>query len=671
MWTFDNPPAAALQKEYGFKPDKEWLDHLRLASARLNDGGSGSFVSPDGLLLTNSHVASGQLQKISTPEHDFRKNGFLARTRAEEIPCPDLEVNVLMSMENVTARMLRAVKPELPTAQALKARQAEMGKIEKESLDATGLRSEVVALYHGGEYWLYRYKKHTDVRMVFAPEAQIAYFGGDPDNFTYPRYDLDMALLRVYENDHPLKTDQYLKWNSKGAEPGELVFVSGNPGTTRRLETIAQLETERDILLPATLEGMRRRVRLLLEYAKRGEEQARQAAAGLLSAQNSVKVREGRLRGLQDSRNMDVKRKEEAEFRAKVTGKSSWQRAYGSAWEDIALAEKKHRKLFPTYFYRRIGGYRMPGSALNVVRYVTEVKKPDALRLEEFHEAGLESLRFRLLSPAPVYPELEEVVLADNLEESSKVLGPQDPFLQAVLAGRTPAETAHAVISGTKWADLAFRKSLLEGGEEAVAASKDPLVELARKVDPMLRELKKEMDDQVESVEVEAGEKIGQARFAVYGKSAYPDATFTLRLSYGTVAGYPMNGTQAPPFTTLYGLYERAFAFGLKPPYDLPERYLKRQSSLDLSQRMNFVTTHDIIGGNSGSPVVNREGEMVGLIFDGNIESLLGDYLYDGAANRAVAVHPAAMLHLLRKAYDADALADELEGGKPGLAKKN
>jgi len=670
LWTFDNPPVTALQEKYGFTPTRDWLDRVRLSSLRLNDGGSGSFVSADGLLLTNSHVASGQLQKVSTDKHDYRKDGFYAKTRAEEIKCPDLEINVLVSMEEVTDRVQKAVKEKMSAAEALKARRAEAGKIEKESLDATGLRSDVVALYQGGEYWLYRYKKYTDLRMVFAPESQIAYFGGDPDNFTYPRYDLDMALLRVYENGKPLKTEHYLKWSPKGAEPGELVFVSGNPGTTARLKTCEQLETERDFVVPMALAGLKRRVKVLQDYAALGAEEAPQAAAGLLSFQNGVKVREGLIRSLTDPKVMQIKQKMEKEFKAKVAGNGSWQQAYGSAWDDVSRAESKRRKMYKVFYYRRMGGYRLPSRALTLVRYVAEARKPDGERLQEFHEAGLESVRFQLLSPAPLYPKLEEAMLADSLAESLEALGPDDPFLQAVLEGKAPAEAAHRLISGTRLADAAFRKSLLDGGEAAVAASQDPLIALARKVDPMLREARKQMEDEVDSVEVQAGEKIGQARFAAYGKSAYPDATFTLRLSYGTVAGYPMNGTLAPPFTTLYGLYERAYAFGLKPPFDLPERYLKRKGMLDLASRLDFVTTNDVIGGNSGSPVVNKSGELVGLIFDGNIESLLGDYLYDGDTNRSIAVHPAAMLHLLRKAYDAGPLADELEGKATVQAKR-
>jgi len=662
MWTFDNPPLKALREKYAFTPTQAWLDHLRLASVRINDGGSGAFVSSEGLVLTNSHIATGQLQKVSSEKKDYQKDGFTARSRSQEIPCPDMEINVLVSMEDVTRRVLASIKQGMSTEQALSARQAEVGKIEKESLDTTGLRSEMVTLYQGGEYWLYRYKNYTDIRLVFAPESSISFFGGDEDNFTYPRHDLDMALLRVYENGKPLNSRDYLKWNSSGAKDGELVFVSGNPGSTGRLKTLAQLETERDFLEPMLLHSLQRLEAALGEYASRGPEEARQAGTSLLEMQNAIKALGGMLQGLRSEATMEQKLKSEEEFKARVAANPDWQRAYGSAWNDIARAEKKTRKMFKLTFNRRLVGGSLPDTAIDLVRYVTETQKPDAERLEEFHEAGLESVRYQILSPAPVYPKLEETLLAASLAESLQALGPGDPWISAALAGKSPAQRAHELISGTKLGDVAFRKSLMEGGAAVVQASNDPLIVLARTVDPIDRATRKQREDQIESIEVKAGEQIGQARFAAYGKSVYPDATFTPRLSYGTVRSYPTNGTQAQPFTTLYGLYDRAFAFNFKPPYDLPGEYIQLKSALDLSTRLNFISSTDVVGGNSGSPVVNRAGELVGLIFDGNIESLLGDFLYDEATNRSIAVHPAAMIHLLRKVYDAAPLADELEG---------
>ncbi|MGB2652212.1 MAG: S46 family peptidase, partial [Candidatus Acidiferrum sp.] len=392
------------------------------------------------------------------------------------------------------------------------------------------------------------------------------------------------------------------------------------------------------------------------------EEQKRQAATQIFYIQNTLKVFKGEREGLLDKDLMANLEKKEADFRAKVDGNPEWKKAYGSAWDEIAEATKKFDSRFKQLVLWRFSQAPMAGNALTIVQYVAEVKKPDAQRLEGFHQAGLDSLRFRLLSPAPSYPEMEKAMLIEHLREIHEELGPKDPFAAAILNGKPIEHAVDDLFATTKMADPAFRKSLLEGGEAAVAASTDPMIQMARRIDPLEREIVKWREDEVESVETTAGEKLGKARFAIYGKSTYPDATFTLRLSYGTVKRYPMNGTIAPPVTTLYGLYDRSFSFDGKPPFDLPKRYLAGRSKLDLSTRFNFVNTCDIIGGNSGSPVVNRQGELVGLIFDGNIESLVSDYVYDGARSRAVAVHTAAMMEALRKLYDAGALADELEG---------
>jgi hypothetical protein len=669
MWTFDNPPIKQLKERYGFEPTREWLDHVRLSSVRFNDGGSGSFVSPRGLVLTNHHVALTQLQKLSSPAKDYVKDGFFARAEAEELKCPDLEVNVLVAMEDVTPRVLSAVKPGMSDEAALKARKAAMAKIEKESLERTGLRSDVIPLYQGGEYWLYQYKKYTDMRLVFAPEQQIAFFGGDPDNFTYPRHDLDFALFRIYENGKPVESKDYLKWNAKGAGDGELVFVSGHPGSTSRLETMTQIETQRDYVLPLALKSLNRRAETARRYGAQGPEQARQAARIIFFTENSLKVDKGRAQGLADKNLAAKMQKDEASFRALVASKPEWEKAYGGAWDAIAQAEMKHRQILKTYRLYSLRWSRLAEIALNIVQYVAEVKKPDGERLKDshdrqkdYHDSQLDSLRFRLFSPAPIYPRYEAAMLEGALQLSLEELGANDPFMKAVLGARTPAEVAKAAVEGTKLADPAFRKSLVEGGEAAVQASGDPMIGLARTIDPFDRQRIKAFEDNVESVETPAGEKIGQARFAVYGKSLYPDATFTLRLAYGAVKGYPMNGTQAPPMTTFFGLYDRAYSFGLKPPYNLPARYLERRTRLDLAGPLDFVSTCDIIGGNSGSPVINKQGELVGLIFDGNIESLVGDYVYYEVNNRAVAVHSGAIIEALRELYDASSLADELEG---------
>jgi hypothetical protein len=661
MWTFDNPPLKQLQEKYHFTPAQEWLDHVRLSSVRLNDGGSGSFVSAHGLLLTNHHVARGQLQKNSTKEHDYIQNGFYAATLGQEMKSPDLEVNVLVSMENVTARVLAALKTAKTPGEEFAARKAAIAEIERESQQKTGLRSDVVTLYHGGEYWLYRYKKYNDVRLVFAPEQQIAFFGGDPDNFTYPRYDLDMALFRVYENGKPLETRDYLKWNPKGAADNELAFVAGHPGSTARLDTMAQLEYLRDVSTPVTIKNLKSRLTVLHQYSALGPEQARQAATMIFGLENSLKSAEGRYKGLLDAGVMAKQRKEEEEFKTKVMGNAQWKAAYGDAWDATAEAEKKAATRFKEQLFRTVNS-QFATIAMDIVQYVAEVKKPDGERLAGYHESQLDSLKYRMFSPAPIYPAFEIARLTGSLENSLAELGPNDPFLKIVLDGRTPKQAAAALVNGTKLADPAVRRKLVDGGEAALAASDDPMIVLARKLDPMRRETIKWSEDNVSSVLQRAGEQLGKARFAVYGKTTYPDATFTLRLSYGQVKGYPMNGTLAPYKTTLYGLYDRARSFDFEGPFALPSRFMEGRDKLDLATPLNFVTTNDVVGGNSGSPVINSKAEIVGLVFDGNIESLVGDFVYDGETNRTVAVHTAAMTEALRKLYNAPGLLKELLG---------
>lgn len=662
MWTFDNPPVQQLQTRYGFTPTKAWLDHVRLSSVRFNDGGSGSFVSPTGLVLTNHHVAADELEKVSTPQHDYFNNGFYAATEADEIKSPDLEINVLESMENVTAAVQAVVKPGMSDTQALKARQAEMARIEKESLQKTGLRSDVVTLYQGAEYWLYRYKKYTDVRLVFAPEQQAAFFGGNDDNFTYPRYDLDMAIFRVYENGKPIHSSNYLRWNSRGAADGELVFVSGNPGSTDRQLTMSQLQTERDETLPDLLIGIRGLLKTVNAYSALGSQQALQADELSLELANDDKALGGELAGLQNPRIMTEKSQSERNLRTAVQKNPELEKKYGGAWDAIAAAQQKLRPRAKQLYFRTLSP-TFAQTVVRIVRYTEQVQKPDADRLPGYHDAQLSSLKFELLSPAPVHIALQQELLTTLLTEAQENLGPSDAFVQAAFDGaKSPAAAAAAAFANTKLTDPAVRKALLEGGVAAIQASNDPLIVFARRVEPVLRETYEWYRNNVQSVESQAGRQLGLARFAIYGKSTYPDATFTLRLSYGTLKGYPMNGTVAPYQTTFYGLYNRAYGFDDKPPFNLTDRYRKGVSILNLATPLNFVTDCDIIGGNSGSPVINRSGELVGLIFDGNIESLVGDYVYDERTNRAVAVHPGAMMEALRKLYHADALANELQG---------
>ena len=654
MWTLVNLPVRQLKARYGFTPSPEWIERARLASVRFNDGGSGAFVSPNGLVLTNHHVARGQLQKMSTEKKDHVKDGFFARRPSEEQPCPDLELNVLVSTEDVTASILAAIDAKASDEERNAQRKAEISRVEKESFDKTRLRSDVVELYQGGQYQLYRYKRYTDIRLVMAAEMQAASYGGDDDNFVFPRHDLDMAFFRVYEDGRPVRSPAYFRWSKSGAKDGELVFVSGHPGRTDRLKTLRQLEFERDLALPTLLTKSAYRRRILAAYAARGPEAARRAGNHIYRIENGVKATAGMLEGLKDPRLMAGKKAEEDSLRAAARPELA------SAWGRIAAAQEKLAARWKELRYRDNGDSRLAGIANTLVRYAAEVEKPNDVRYEEFRDSELDSLRFLLFSPAPIYPDLEEVLLAADLQESLDELGPEDPYVKAALGGRAPQEVAHELIAGTRLADPQERRRLVAGGREAVAASADPLIAWARGLDALYRALRKWREDEIESVETLDGNRIAQARFSLYGRSAYPDATFTLRLSYGKVAGYEENGTKIPPMTTFYGLYDRAASFDGRPPFDLSPLEARRREDVGLAVPLDFATTNDVIGGNSGSPVFNRDGEYVGLIFDMNIPSLVLRYAYTEDRARAVAVHSSGILEALRKIYRMDSLGDEL-----------
>ncbi len=666
MWTFDNPPLPLLAERYDFEPDAGWLEHVRLASVRFMDGGSGSFVSPHGLVVTNHHVAAGQLQKLSTAEKNYMATGFYARELADEIECPDLEVNVLVSYEQVTERIRGAIAPDMQPAAALKARRAARARIEKQCQDETGLRCDVVSLYHGGQYWLYRSRKYTDVRLVFAPEAQAAFFGGDYDNFTYPRYALDAAFFRVYQDGRPLRSEHYLEFKPQGAARGELVFITGHPGRTDRLDTVRQLEYQRDRRYPRVLEYIDRVLAAMRDYGARGPEQKRRATMVELGFQNGKKALSGELRGLQQPELLADKRRAEAALRRAVAADDKLAAAYGGAWARIEGVYEKHGAELARRAYRSLAYASLARKAVTVVQYVTEIEKPDAERLDGYHDAELEELRFKLLSPAPIYTDLEAVMLETSLRFAADHLPAGDPWVEIIAAAGGPAAAAAAAMKHTRLDQAEQRRALIEGGREAVEGSDDPLIALARQWAPLLAAEERWRKDTVESRITPAREDIARARFAVHGSDAYPDATFTLRLTFGPVAGYPMNGTRAPHQTTLYGLYDRALGFDRRAPWNLPQRYRERRRRLKLDTQVDFVAECDIIGGNSGSPVIDRQARLVGVVFDGNIESLSNRFLFDAERSRAVAVSADYILEALERLYDATTLADEIL--RPGSA---
>ncbi len=671
MWLYNAPPKDTIKARYGFELTQEWLDHVRLSSVRFNNGGSGSFVSADGLTFTNHHVGAGCVQQLSTEGHDYIKTGFYAKTQAEEAKCPNLELNQLVGIEDVTEKVNAGVKAGMSAAEAGQAQRAAMSQVEKDCSTATGLRCDVVIFYSGQVYNLYKYKKYTDVRLVFAPEFEIAFFGGDPDNFTYPRFDLDITFFRVYENGKPAHLDHYLQWSRTGVKDGDLIFVSGHPGNTGRMLTMAQLDFLRDVQYPSTLKLLQRRVSLLQEFSKQSEENARIAKEDIFGLQNSQKAITGYQSGLLDKAIMDAKAADEAKLRAsfKADPKNA---GAADPWDEIAQAIKVQQSIYPNLTnLERMRGFnsRLAQTARVLVRVAAEKPKPNQERMREFRDSNLPSFEQQLFSTEPIYKNLEIALLTDSLSEMQDSLGKDNADVQKVLQGKTPADAAKDLITNTKLDQVAVRKQLYEGGETAIDASTDPLIVVMRAIDPTARAARKQFEDKVDSVVRHDGTIVAKARFAQSGFAQPPDATFTLRLSYGTVKGYPESGKAIPFATNMGGAYEHAAEHNSQPPYNLPESWLKSKASLDLKTPLNFVSTADIIGGNSGSPTVNKKGEVVGIIFDGNIESLPWNFAFSDVQGRAVSVDSRGIQEALRKVYGANALADELLGTKAEGAK--
>jgi len=665
MWLFNAFPKDKVQAKYGFAPDQAWLDHVRLSSARAPNGSS-SFVSADGLIFTNHHIAQDCIHDLSTSGKDYMKTGFYAPTRADEAKCPGMEFLVLQEMEDVTAKVNAAVKPGMSLSEAGRAQREEMFSLEKQC--STGeIRCDVVTLYSGAMYSLYKYRKYDDIRLVFAPEFYIAFFGGDPDNFEYPRYDLDISFFRAYENGAPAKIQNYLKWSPNGASDGELVFVSGHPGRTGRLLTTDQLAFLRDYQFPLQLGSYARRIDVLQKFAAQSAENERESQSDLFGVQNSLKAVTGYEGGLKDPELMAKKAADEKGLQQFVNSSPDRRKLFGDPWTEITKTVEVQKEIYKPLFYLDVlGGFRgtLARYARDIVRSAYEKQKPNSQRIRGFQDSQLPTLEQRLFSTGPIYKGLEQAELAGSLAEMQDGLGAGNPDVQKALGGKSPGDRAKEVIEGTKLDDVAVRKQLYEGGAAAVNTSTDPLIVLMRDIEPDAAAIHGRDEDQVQSVVRQSGGNIGKALFAEKGLDVAPDATFTLRLSYGTVEGYKLNGKNVPWFTTMGGAYTHAEEHGSKPPYQLPESWLKYKSAINLKTPFDTVSTCDIIGGNSGSPVINKAGEVVGIIFDGNIESLPWNFGYSDKVARAVEVDTRSITESLRNIYHADALLNELMGSQ-------
>lgn len=667
MYLLNEPPKEKLKRKYQFDLTDEWLTHARLASIRMNNGGSASFLSPDGLLITNHHVGSDSIQKLSTPQRNLYRDGFYARSREEELKCPDLEINVLISIEDVTARVNEVVNSTMKPSEALAARRGRMAEIEKESLEKTKLRSDVVTLYQGGAYHLYRYKKYTDLRLVFAPEHTIAFFGGDTDNFEFPRFNLDICFFRAYENDQPAKTDHFLRFSPEGPKQDDLVFVVGNPGTTNRMETVDKLLHRRDFSHPYALARLRTFEAAMLQYAERGPDERLQATTDIHRYANARKAFSGQFQGLLDPKILEQKRQAEADLLklANRSSESGLSDAFQRGIEKIREVQKKLEQ-FETEYLLLERGDAVPaelfGIARQIVRLTKETTKPSSDRLREYRDSNLESLKFQLFSPAPIYLELERTKLLTGFTFLAEQLGGEHPILKLILDGKSPGKRVDEILAGTKLLDPNERKRLVEGGVKAVEESTDSMIVFARSLDTAARELRQRYEESVEEPERQAFAELARVRFSLLGRSVPPDATFTLRLAYGTVKGYTVAGKELPYFTTFQGLFDRFDKQGNREPFELPERWTKGKAKLDPTTPFNFVSTADTIGGNSGSPVLNRAGEFVGINFDRNRHGLVRNFVYTDEQARHIAVHSKGIFESLSKLYDCEPLLNELMG---------
>lgn len=667
MWLLNAFPAEQMKKKYGQSPTQEWLDHVRLSAVRIAGGCSASVVSASGLVMTNHHCVHHCVEDLSTSKQDFIKDGFFAKTQKDEKPCPGVEINQLIELSDVTKQVQDATKG-VDEAKFNDVQKAKLAEIETACATSDEFRCEVVTLYRGGKFELYKYRRFQDVRLVFAPELAIAFFGGDPDNFNFPRYDLDSAFVRLYGKDgQPAKMDHHLAWATELPKENDLSFVVGNPGGTSRLLTVRQLEYERDVKYPVALARLSELRGALHEYAKRGPEQKRHSGSVLFSVENAIKAYKGRHAALADPAFFEAKVNAENAFRAKVNGKADLKTAYGQVWDRLRASSDRARALRKPYnALETTNASDLLAFARTLLRAGDELPKPNGDRLKEFADARLPQVKQQITKKAPIYDELETMMLGWQLTKLREELGPDHPVVKRVLGTKSPDEVAAAAVKGTKLKDEKVRTALFEGGKAKVDAAKDPMIELARLWDGDARLIRAKWESEVEGPSKKWGEALAKAGFAINGTGTYPDATFSMRISYGTIKGFKDDSGEYGPFTNFEGAFARHTG---KDPFALPKKWLDTKEKLNLQTPFNLVSTNDIIGGNSGSPMVNAKGEVIGLVFDGNIHSLGGEYGFDETLNRTIAVHASAITEALEKIYGAKRLVDELKpagGAKAG-----
>jgi SOS response regulatory protein OraA/RecX len=660
MWPFDQAPLARVKDSLGVSLDSRWLNHLREASVRLTNGCSASIVSHEGLVLTNEHCVVACAEQLSSPGKDYVGDGFVSDGLEDERTCPGVQAEVLVAISDVTAQVFAAGAGKVGEEFA-SARQTAIADAERDACAGDPrFRCQVISFFEGGQFKLYKYRKYADVRLVFAPEFSTALFGGDPDNFNFPRYDLDCAFLRLYEAGKPAATPDFLAWSTTPPQAGEPVFVSGSPGTTERQLTVAQLRALRDVALPVlSVQEAELRGRLI-ELGEQGPDKARIVANPLFAAENTYKVLQGRLAALRDPALLAARSKDETELKAKLAADPKFAAQIGDPWGEIETAEKTYALQFVVWHELEAGaggGSDLYRYARDLVRAAAERVKPTGQRLPEYADSRLALDEKMLLDPKPIEPVLERLYLEFWLSKTRELLGADSPAVAMLLARESPEGMAQRLVSGSKLADPAVRKQLWEGGMTAVAASDDPMIQFVLRTDPLCHAARQVWEEEVYGPIQDAGERIARVRYNLYGSDLYPDATFSLRLSYGRVAGWTDQGEETQPFTTFAGLYERATG---APPYRLPPRWAGDAAKLDPATVLDFSTTNDIAGGSSGSPVVDAKGEIVGAAFDGNIHSIAGDFTYDGSLNRTIAVSTVAISQALEKVYGDAALAREL-----------